>query len=99
MCKSLCNAEKRECAAMARRLSSEEVRPFAEMKRGRDAETLGKLQSTPLEARRDEQSDLLKRTRERDSACENRALTCSRACSTPPPETESSVLLKPKTQP
>ena len=71
---------------------------IAQMERGRDAKALSKLQSTPLEARRDMDSEFRKRKQERDSACESRALACSRTCAAPAPQSESSVLLKPQSQ-
>lgn len=96
MCKSICAQEQRECRASARDKTDLDHNPvFANAEtKNRDARALGKLQGTPQDARANELSDFDKRKREREQACDSTAMTCSRACSNPTPES----MVKPKTQ-
>lgn len=97
MCKSLCSAEKRECRANAKNLTGLDLSPLVQdMKASRDARALAKIQSTPGQARADQSTEFRKRQQERDSACDSRAMACSRSCAVPAPvETTSDIMLKP----
>ena len=94
-CQSICSAEKRECRADAHRKTKMDHDPFfANAETGnRDARVLGKLQGTPQDAHANQRSDFEKRQREREQACDSKAMVCSRACSNPAPES----MVKPKT--
>lgn len=100
MCKSLCNAEKRECRVNAKHLTGLDLAPLlGDMKGSRDARALEKIQSTPGQARAEQRTEFKKRQQERDSACDSRAMACTRSCSVPAPaDTPSDILLKPLKQ-
>lgn len=78
MCKSMCASEKQQCTGRADRrteldnLTVEDKNPLARMA------NQGQVQSMP--ARAAEQSDFLKRKRERLDACDASYLRCTRAC-------------------
>jgi hypothetical protein len=96
MCKSICAEEKRECRSSARDKTELDHDPvFGNAETGhRDARALGKLQSTPQDAKANERSDFEKRRREREQVCDSKAMACSRACTSPAPES----MVKPRTQ-
>jgi len=78
MCKSMCASEKQQCTGRADRrteldnLTVEDKNPLARMA------NQGQVQSMP--ARAAEQSDFLKRKRERLDACDASYMRCTRGC-------------------
>lgn len=100
MCKSLCNAEKRQCRVNAKKLTGlDHPLLVNDQKANRDARALANIQSTPGQARADERTESQKRQQERDSACDSRAMACTRSCTLPAPaETTSDIMLKPVKQ-
>lgn len=97
VCKAICAEEKRECRAEAHRKTQLDDSPIIDNAPTghRDARALGQYQGTPQDAKTTVASEFRKRKMEREQACDSKARTCAKACTSPEP---ASVVLKPKTQ-
>lgn len=97
VCKAICAEEQRACRAEALHQTQLDDSPLiGNAPTGhRDARALGQYQGTPQDAKSAVASEFRKRKMEREQACDSKARSCAKACTSAAP---ASVVLKPKTQ-